>query len=118
CTGEPGTGRACLPALRSAAARRAGRGANGRDRCASRADSRTLGPALPLCCNFPVTPPLKLKEVANVARLPMTETRIISFIVRFVQPEGGDHTAPWHGVVRHVQSSQEVRFTRVEEALQ
>jgi len=48
----------------------------------------------------------------------MTETRIISFIVRFVQPEGGDHTAPWHGVVRHVQSSEEVRFTRVEEALQ
>lgn len=48
----------------------------------------------------------------------MTETRIVSFIVRFVQPESGEHTAPWHGVVRHVQSSEEVRFTRVEEALQ
>ncbi|NLF63462.1 MAG: hypothetical protein GX579_02555 [Chloroflexi bacterium] len=48
----------------------------------------------------------------------MTETRIVSFIVRFVQPESGDRTALWHGVVRHVQSREEVRFTRVEEALQ
>jgi hypothetical protein len=48
----------------------------------------------------------------------MTETRIVSFVLRFVQPESGDEAAPWHGVVRHVQSREEVRFTRVDEALQ
>lgn len=48
----------------------------------------------------------------------MTETRIVSFIVRFVQPESGERATPWHGVVRHVQSREEMRFTRVEEALQ
>lgn len=48
----------------------------------------------------------------------MTETRVFSFIVRFVQPESGEQALPWHGVVRHVQSREEMRFTRVEEALQ
>ncbi len=59
-----------------------------------------------------------LQEVAKAACLPMTETRIVSFIVRFVQPESGYQAAPWHGVVRHVQSREEMRFTRVAEALQ
>lgn len=48
----------------------------------------------------------------------MTETHIVSFILRFVQPEQGGAPLSWHGVVRHVQSREELRFTRVEEALQ
>jgi hypothetical protein len=48
----------------------------------------------------------------------MTETRIVSFILRFVQPESGERVRPWHGVVRHVQSQEEMRFTEVAEALQ
>jgi hypothetical protein len=48
----------------------------------------------------------------------MTETHIVSFILRFVQPEQGDALPAWYGVVRHVQSREELRFTRVEEALQ
>lgn len=47
----------------------------------------------------------------------MTETRIVSFILRFVQPEQGDTALRWYGVVRHVQSREEVRFTHMEEAL-
>jgi hypothetical protein len=59
-----------------------------------------------------------LEEDADTALLPMTETRIVSFVLRFVQPESGDSVTPWHGVVRHVQSREEARFTRVAEALQ
>jgi len=64
----------------------------------------------------------------------MSETRIVSFVLRFVRQtgpeeepldglqvtgveEGGPLAMGWHGVVRHVQSREEVRFTRVEEAL-
>ncbi|MDT8306888.1 MAG: hypothetical protein RRC07_13220 [Anaerolineae bacterium] len=47
----------------------------------------------------------------------MSETRIISFILRFVQPEQGDTALPRYGVVRHVQSREEVHFTTMGEAL-
>ena len=64
----------------------------------------------------------------------MSETRIVSFVLRFVRqtgPEeetldgmpvtpiedGGPLAMGWHGVVRHVQSREEVRFTQVDEAL-
>lgn len=45
----------------------------------------------------------------------MSETVISSFILRFTQESDAD--TPWRGVVRHVQSDEEARFTRVEEAL-
>ena len=50
----------------------------------------------------------------------MLETGVDSFIVRFVQEKsqsGGPATAPWHGVIRHVQSKEEIRFTHIEDAL-
>jgi hypothetical protein len=55
----------------------------------------------------------------------MLETGVDSFIVRFVQERSvsernqnaGPSTAPWHGVIRHVQSEEEIRFTQIEEAL-
>lgn len=64
----------------------------------------------------------------------MSETRIVSFVLRFVRQTGpeektlegmrvtaledeGPLAMGWHGVVRHVQSREEVRFTRVDEAL-
>lgn len=45
----------------------------------------------------------------------MSETVISSFILRFTQESDADQ--PWRGVVRHVQSDEEARFTRIEEAL-
>jgi hypothetical protein len=45
----------------------------------------------------------------------MSETVISSFILRFTQETQVE--APWRGVVRHVQSEEEARFTRIEEAL-
>ncbi len=45
----------------------------------------------------------------------MSETVISSFILRFTQETDAD--TPWRGVVRHVQSDEEARFTRIEEAL-
>lgn len=45
----------------------------------------------------------------------MSETVISSFILRFTQESEAD--LPWRGVVRHVQSDEESRFTRIEEAL-
>lgn len=45
----------------------------------------------------------------------MTETVVSSFILRFTQETDAD--APWRGVVRHVQSDEEARFTRIDEAL-
>jgi len=44
----------------------------------------------------------------------MSETVISSFILRFTQESDAD--LPWRGVVRHVQSEEEARFTRIEEA--
>lgn len=45
----------------------------------------------------------------------MSETVISSFILRFTQES--DAELPWRGVVRHVQSEEEARFTRIEEAI-
>jgi hypothetical protein len=45
----------------------------------------------------------------------MAETVINSFMIRFIQESDAD--ASWRGMVRHVQSDEEVRFTRIEEAL-
>ena len=44
----------------------------------------------------------------------MPETQVSSFILRFVQerPDAG-----WHGMIRHVQSSEEIRFSNIQEAL-
>ena len=50
----------------------------------------------------------------------MPETTVNSFVVRFVQEtpaQSGVAFKPWHGIIRHVQSSQETRFTRIEDAL-
>jgi hypothetical protein len=50
----------------------------------------------------------------------MLETDVDSFIVRFVQEKSqsnGPTAAPWHGVIRHMQSKDEIRFTRIENAL-
>ncbi len=49
------------------------------------------------------------------------ETHLVSFVLRFVydQPTG-EATSPatrWHGVVRHVQSNEEVHFTRWADAV-
>ena len=46
----------------------------------------------------------------------MAETAINSFMMRFIQETEAD--ASWRGVVRHVQTDEEARFTRIEEALQ
>lgn len=51
----------------------------------------------------------------------MLETDVDSFIVRFVQeksPRNGPPAAPWYGVIRHVQSKEQIRFTQIEDALQ
>lgn len=45
----------------------------------------------------------------------MSDTVISSFILRFTQETDAD--LPWRGVVRHVQSDEETRFTRIDEAL-
>jgi len=50
----------------------------------------------------------------------MLETDVDSFIVRFVQEKSrssGPTAAAWHGVIRHVQSKEEIRFTHIEDAL-
>ena len=45
----------------------------------------------------------------------MSETVISSFILRFTQET--ETESPWRGVVRHVQTDEEARFTTIEEAL-
>jgi hypothetical protein len=45
----------------------------------------------------------------------MAETVINSFMMRFIQEVEADSS--WRGVVRHVQSDEEARFTRIDEAL-
>ena len=70
----------------------------------------------------------------------MPETDVDSFILRFVQvrdavmpdvtlpdasirsaqeqgPDKDPTAVPWHGVIRHVQSKEEIRFTQIEDAL-
>ncbi len=45
----------------------------------------------------------------------MPETAVHSFVVRFVQEELAD--VGWRGFVRHVQSSEEMNFTQIQEAI-
>jgi hypothetical protein len=50
----------------------------------------------------------------------MLETDVDSFIVRFVQEKDRNNrplAIPWHGMIRHVQSKEEIRFIHIEEAL-
>ena len=46
----------------------------------------------------------------------MSETAVTSFILRFTQDQQA-LDATWHGVIRHVQNNEEIRFTRIEDAL-
>jgi hypothetical protein len=50
----------------------------------------------------------------------MPEATIASFILRFTQEQASDSSAAekrWRGVVRHVQTNEEARFTQLEDAL-
>ena len=50
----------------------------------------------------------------------MPEATIASFILRFTQEQTSESSAAekrWRGVVRHVQSNEETRFTQLEDAL-
>ena len=48
----------------------------------------------------------------------MTETRIVSFVVRFVQQEDEHNRPVWRGLIRHVQSREERHFQLLPDALQ
>jgi len=45
----------------------------------------------------------------------MSETAVTSFVVRFMQEDPADDA--WRGFIRHVQTSQEIHFSRIEDAL-
>ena len=45
----------------------------------------------------------------------MTETAVTSFVVRFMQEDPADDA--WRGYIRHVQTSQEIHFANIEDAL-
>ncbi len=50
----------------------------------------------------------------------MPDTIVNSFLVRFVQeqsPAPGQLSGAWHGIIRHVQSSKEKRFTNIGDAI-
>ena len=48
----------------------------------------------------------------------MPETVISSFLVRIVQEKNaGISPQPYHGIIRHIQANQEIRFTNIQEAL-
>lgn len=50
----------------------------------------------------------------------MPEATIASFVLRFTQeytPEAKLPCAAWRGIIRHVQSNEEIRFTHIEKAL-
>jgi len=50
----------------------------------------------------------------------MLETDVDSFIVRFIQEKSqtnGPPASPWRGIIRHVQSKEEIHFTQIEDAL-
>ena len=52
----------------------------------------------------------------------MPDTEVNSFVIRFVQESthksSGIGYRPWRGSIRHVQSSQERRFTQIKDALE
>ena len=45
----------------------------------------------------------------------MSETAVTSFVVRFMQEDPAVDT--WRGFIRHVQTSQEIHFATIEDAL-
>ena len=45
----------------------------------------------------------------------MSETAVTSFVVRFMQEDPADDA--WRGFIRHVQTSQEIHFSSIEDAL-
>ncbi len=51
----------------------------------------------------------------------MLETAVDSFVLRFVHELPGSETEKalpvWHGIIRHVQTEAELRFTGMDEAL-
>ncbi len=50
----------------------------------------------------------------------MPEATIASFILRFTQEHSSKAEPPcaaWRGVIRHVQTNKEIRFTQIESAL-
>jgi len=51
----------------------------------------------------------------------LPEAMIASFVLRFTQEQAPDEaqapSATWRGVIRHVQSNEEIHFTHMENAL-
>jgi len=50
----------------------------------------------------------------------MSDKTVDSFVLRFVQDAGSDRSAlgiTWQGIIRHVQSGKELRFTSSYDAL-
>lgn len=50
----------------------------------------------------------------------MPDTIVNSFLVRFVQEQptaSGQLSKTWHGIIRHIQSSDEKRFTSITDAI-
>ena len=45
----------------------------------------------------------------------MSETAVTSFVVRFMQEDPA--VDAWRGFIRHVQTSQEIHFSTIEDAL-
>jgi hypothetical protein len=45
----------------------------------------------------------------------VVETAVTSFVVRFMQEDPADDA--WRGFIRHVQTSQEIHFANIEDAL-
>jgi len=45
----------------------------------------------------------------------MAETAVQSFVIRFVQEDPA--VALWRGFIRHVQSHEEIHFTRMQDAI-
>jgi hypothetical protein len=50
-----------------------------------------------------------------------SQTNVVSFVIRFVQETTDIPAAPakedWHGLIRHVQTDREERFTRLTDAI-
>lgn len=49
----------------------------------------------------------------------MADTKMVSFVLRFTQEPQPNETSPpaWRGMLRHVQTNEQIHFTELEEAL-
>lgn len=73
-------------------------------------------PTCPIC-NFCVTGLCYIAHVVHTTKgNVMSETAVTSFIIRFIQ-EQDENDATWRGLIRHVQTSNEIRFTNMTDAL-